>query len=155
MASCLSTWPLVLFGVIEPAMLAWAYISFLLDPFQYYAAQSPHPVTEKDFIPQAVALSWQITNIFLLLAAVAVICSWTKHREIAIWYLIAVAFADFGHIYAVYRAGPEYFWNVGAWNDMTWGNVGVSAFLNVNRWLTVLGGFGRVGGAIGRSKKTA
>lgn len=52
--------------------------------------------------------------------------------------------ADLWHLYATYRGvGSEYFWNVSGWNDMVWGNVGSSAFLNVNRWLTVLAVFGK------------
>ncbi|RSM05611.1 hypothetical protein CEP52_006182 [Fusarium oligoseptatum] len=41
MVSCLPTWPLALFGVIEPAMLVWAYINFVMDPFKYFADQAP------------------------------------------------------------------------------------------------------------------
>lgn len=75
----------------------------------------------------------------------AVICCWTPHAKVARYYLIAVAFADLGHIYAVYRGmGPAGFWDFGQWNDMVWGNVGASTFLNINRWLTVLGVFGRL-----------
>lgn len=42
--------------------------------------------------------------------------------------------------------GPKVFWNFNEYNDMMWGNIGVSAFLHVNRLATVLGVFGRVGG---------
>lgn len=84
-------------------------------------------------------------NVLLLLAAVAVICCFTTYPDIPKKYLVAVALADFGHVYAAYAAlGDEYFWDVSKWNDMTWGNVGVSVFLNVNRWLTVLGIFGSI-----------
>lgn len=90
-------------------------------------------------------MTLQLGNVLLLLAAIAVICCWTKHAEIALWYLIVVGFADFGHIYATYAAvGNEHFFNLAGWNDMIAGNVGVSAFLNINRWLTVLGVFGRL-----------
>ncbi|KAM5344684.1 hypothetical protein ACJ41O_010546 [Fusarium nematophilum] len=124
----------------------WAYINFLLDPFKYFADQAPNPITREAFTPQAEALTWQMANVILLLAPIALICCWTKNREIAIWYLVAVGLGDWGHIYAVYRGvGPEYFWDFAGWNDMTAGNVGVSAFLNVNRWLTVAGVFGSVG----------
>lgn len=90
-------------------------------------------------------MTLQLGNVLLLLAPMAIICCWTKHPEITFWYLIAVAFADFGHIYAVYAAvGPKLFWSPSEWNDMIAGNVGASAFLNVNRWLTVLGIFGKL-----------
>ena len=95
-------------------------------------------------------------NVLLLLAAMALICCFTTNSGISKRYLIAVAFADFGHIYAAHAAlGDEYFWDLNKWNDMTWGNVGVSVFLNVNRWLTVLGVFGKVGGKGTNSTKKA
>ena len=118
----------------------------LQDPFKFYADQAPnYPITLTQFPPQARALTLLFANVLLLLAPVAIICCWTKHRDITFWYLIVVAFADVGHIYAVYRAvGHEYFFNIAEWNDMIAGNVGASAFLNVNRWLTVLGVFGNL-----------
>jgi len=95
-------------------------------------------------------------NVLLLLAAMAIICCWTKHSEIAFWYLVAVGIADFGHIFATYKAvGPNYFWDLGQWNDMMMGNVGCSAFLNINRWLTVLGVFGSLKAHTGRAKRSA
>lgn len=118
----------------------------MADPFKYYADQAAnHPSRAQDFTPPAMVLTLQIVNVLLLLAAVAIVCCWTTQVNTARWYLIAVAFADYGHIYSCYKgAGPDFFWNLGAWNDMMWGNVGMSAFLNVNRWLTVLGLFGKL-----------
>lgn len=126
----------------------------MTDPFHFYDTQAPNfPSRQSDFSPQALAMTMQMANVLLLLGAIAIICCWTTYTSIARWYLIAVALADFGHIYGTYKGvGPEYFWNIGGWNDMVWGNVGVSAFLNVNRWLTVLGLFGRLR-AINTGKK--
>lgn len=116
------------------------------DPFNYFAAQAPNfPVSVHEFSPQALSMTLQMSNVLLLLAPMAILCCWTKHSEIAFWYLIAVGFADYGHIYATYVAvGPEYFGNPAGWNNMIAGNVGVSAFLNINQWLTVLGVFGNL-----------
>lgn len=116
------------------------------DPFNYFAGQAPNfPISIHEFNPQALAMTLQLGNVLLLLAPVAIICCWTKHSEVAFWYLIVVGFADFGHIYATYAAvGPEYFLYPAGWNDMVAGNVGASAFLNINRWLTVLGMFGKL-----------
>jgi len=146
--SSLPMLPLVLFGIIEPALLIWAYVIGMQDPKQYYVGQHPDPslVSKASFPPQALSVSLQLVNVLLLLAAIAVICCFTKDSSVPKWYLIAVAFADYGHIYATYAAlGDDYFWDVSKWNDMIWGNVGVSLFLNVARWLTVLGVFGRIG----------
>ena len=119
-----------------------------MDPGDFYIRQLPNATSLTTVVtPQAVSLSLQVGNVLLLLAFMALICCWTHHPDIPKKYLVAVALADFGHIYAAYAAlGPEIFWDVSKWNDMLWGNVGVSAFLNVNRWATVLGMFGSVGG---------
>lgn len=77
----------------------------------------------------------------------AVICCFSTSRTTAKWYLIAVAFADYGHLYASYCAvGPDVFWDPNQWNHMMAGNIGASAVLNLARWLTVLGVFGQLGG---------
>jgi hypothetical protein len=73
----------------------------------------------------------------------AIVCIWTNYRSVANYYLLAVALADLGHIYAVYCVWGQAFWDLNQWNDMMWGNVGVSAFLHINRLATVLGVFGR------------
>lgn len=47
-------------------------------------------------------MTLQLVNVYLLLAAMAVICTWTPHARTARWYLAAVSLADYGHIYACY-----------------------------------------------------
>lgn len=115
-------------------------------PFDFFSGQAPNnAISASDFSPQALSQTLQLGNIFILLAVVAVICCWTPNRDVTRWYLLALAVGDLGHIYAVYRGvGPEHFWNFAGWNDMTWGNVGVSAFLHLNRLLTVGGLFGKI-----------
>lgn len=74
----------------------------------------------------------------------AVICCWTTNKSITRAYLISVVIADLGHIYGTYRGvGAEYFLDVAQWNDMTWGNIGGSLFLHINRLATLAGIFGR------------
>lgn len=97
-----------------------------------------------------------LANVYLLLAALAIICCFSSSATTAKWYLIAVAFADYGHIYASYAGLDSHvFWDVALWNDMIWGNIGASIVLNVVRWLTVWGVFGRLSGdgAVGASQK--
>lgn len=58
-------------------------------------------------------------------------------------YLIALAIADVGHVYATYLGmGWAAFVNVGAWNPLTWGNIGATAFLFINRLAYFMGIFG-------------
>lgn len=94
-------------------------------------------------------MTLQLGNVLLLLAAMAVVCCFSPSRTTAKWYLIAVAFADYGHIYASYQSlGPGTFYDPSQWNHMIAGNIGASAVLNVLRWLTVLGAFGRLRGSV-------
>lgn len=84
-------------------------------------------------------------NIYLLLAGLAVLCCLFSTPQVARNYLLIVACADLGHIYSFYSGlGRDTFLDVARWNDMTWGNVGVSAFLFVNRLATAAGVFGVV-----------
>lgn len=129
--------------------MAWR-LAFISDPFAYYAAQVPaHALSQTDLHPQALSLAMQMGNVMLLLALLAVVCCWTPHGAVSRGYLLAVAVADWGHIYATYATvGADFFWDVRRWNDMVWGNVGVSVVLNVLRLLTVAGAFGPLGEAV-------
>jgi len=153
--SALPTWPLVLFGVLEPAALVWAYVITLTDPQQYYADQAPQGLLSNHvFTPQSLSLTLQLGNVFLLLAGLAIVCCFTNHADISRRYLIAVALADLGHIYSVYGAlGDKIFWDFNQWNQMIASNVGVSVFLHANRLLTVAGLFGKLGAGGNVDKK--
>jgi len=153
--SALPYWPLLLFGILEPAALVWAYGITLTDPQQYYADQVPQGVlSDHVFTPQSLSLTLQLGNVFLLLAAMAVICCFTTHAEIARRYLIAVALADLGHVYSLYCGmGEKVFWDLNQWNTMAYSNIGISLFLHVNRLMTVAGVFGKLGTRATTSKK--
>ncbi|KAK7754204.1 hypothetical protein SLS62_003781 [Diatrype stigma] len=153
--SCLSTYPLVILGIIEPLLLVWAYITGIRDPQQFYLDQVPTSsngaaaVAEVAAVPpQGLVLTLALVNVYLLLAALAVVCCFTPHAPVTRGYLLAVALADYGHIYATYAGvGSEVFWDPSRWNDMIWGSVGVSVFLNVHRLLALLGVFGHLASA--------
>ena len=157
--SALPTIPLVVFGIIEPALLLWAYkIAWFEAPFDYFQAQVPaHALTEAThFTPQAYGVTLLLANVFLLLALLAVVCSFTTNAGVIRGYLLSVAIADWGHIYACYlMLGPEYFWDYQGWGETVRGNIGVSAVLNVLRLATVLGVFGSIGVKAKGKGKTA
>ncbi|KAI0202191.1 hypothetical protein F4808DRAFT_422271 [Astrocystis sublimbata] len=147
--TCLPTIPLVIFGVVEPVLLVVAYVTTLQDPFAFYAAQAQnHELSASDpssYPPQAQIVTLQLVNVYLLLAAMALICSWTTSARTARLYLAAVALADYGHIWACYvGVGLDLFLKPAEWNDMLWGSVGVSVFLNIVRLATLAGVFGVV-----------
>jgi len=129
------------------------WYSAFFSPSSYYAEQVPsHALSlaarSLGPSPQALGLTLQMGNVLLLLGALAVVCTWTTDTRVIKGYLVAVAFADYGHIYAAYRgieaASAGAFWEWQRWNDLTWGNVGASAVLNLLRWATVAGVFGKV-----------
>jgi len=141
----LPLWPHVLFGILEPIALVMGFYTVFSSPQEFHNRQVPSNVPNLNITPGTTIITLQLGNVFLLLAGLAILCCFTSHPEIARYYLIIVAFADLGHIYSSYVGmGSTYFWDVGSWNDMAWGNVGTSVFLCINRIATVLGVFGRI-----------
>ncbi|KAM7210601.1 hypothetical protein V8F06_014009 [Rhypophila decipiens] len=139
--------PFVVFAVIEPALLYMAHRSGMNSPQEFFAGLVPeHPITAKEFPPQALGMTLQMANVMLLLALLALVACFSQDSFTVKTYLAAVALADYGHIYGAYKAvGDEYFWNVRGWNDVVIGHVGVSAVLNLFRLLTLAGAFGKIG----------
>src|SRR5947207_15943943 len=121
-----------------------AWYTALANPQAFHDAQVPSNMPHLTIPPSTTVLVLQIGNVLLLLAALALLCVFTPHPEIARRYLITIAVADLGHIYACYAGmGSRQFWDFSNYNDMAWGNIGGSAFLFVNRVATVLGLFGQ------------
>lgn len=117
-------------------------MNHLYHPHLFYADQVPNSgaLATVAFPPQAQILVYQLGNVYLLLALLAVVCCWTPNRVVARGYLAAVALADLGHIFAVYRVlSADTFWDVSQWNAMLFGSVGVSAFLHIHRLISLLG----------------
>ncbi|KAF2712405.1 hypothetical protein K504DRAFT_499505 [Pleomassaria siparia CBS 279.74] len=148
LGTVLPFWPALLFTYLEPLALisGWNLAFFHASDF----VNNQHPTVTSTIAPVgpgAEVLSLATANIYLLLGAVAVICTAvTKEARVAKAYIFAVALGDLGHIYSSYAVmGPEIFWDFNKYNDMMWGNIGFSLFLHVNRVLTLAGLFGRVG----------
>lgn len=114
---------------------------------QQHPAALPLPLSSGSLI-----IVYMLGNVFLLLAGLAVLCSFFADATVARGYLITVGLADMGHIYSSYLGMGTYFWDLNKWNTMAWANIGISAFLCINRLATVLGIFGRFGN-IEKAKK--
>lgn len=118
------------------------------DPSGYFGKQVPDwkgTGAAPDFSPEALGVTFQLLNVLLLLAPIAVLCCFSRDPATAKSYLAAVALADYGHVYATYRAvGDDIFFHPTRWNDMVWGGVAGSLVLNVIRWLTLFGAFGPI-----------
>ena len=116
---------------------------------------SPAP-EELEVQATSFALAYQLANVYGLMALLgAGVLYATSEPKVLRNYLVALAIGDVGHIYVTYLAmGPALFFDVGGWNALTWGNVGVTAFLFVNRLLYCLGVFGYAeGGSVKEPKK--
>ncbi|PSN67397.1 hypothetical protein BS50DRAFT_634769 [Corynespora cassiicola Philippines] len=146
LGTVLTFWPALLFTYLEPIALLLGWRSAFTEPSDFVTKQAP--TTSLSPVPTgALILSYTTGNIYFLLAALAVLCTAiTRESRVAKWYLFMVAMADLGHIYSSYKGmGQEAFLNFNDYTDLMWGNIGVSAFLHVNRIATVLGVFGRIG----------
>ncbi|GKT96099.1 hypothetical protein Ct61P_13949 [Colletotrichum tofieldiae] len=128
-----------------PALPGWSSPSS--SPSHYWfiseqivrSAGSAVPASDND---RLVAL--QLGNIYLLMAMVGLaVLNLTSEIKVVRGYLGALWIADIGHIYVCYNVlGLDRFLDVAHWNAMTWGNVGVTAFLCLTRTAYLLGLFG-------------
>ncbi len=128
----------------------------LLTPSAFLAEQIPPSASaampSTPLSPAAAIIILQTGNIYLLLAAVAVIVCFVGNPRTVRNYLLVIALADLGHVWGVYRGlslvpgGMEAFWDWRGWNGMVAGNVGASVFLCVNRVATLVGVWGRLRG---------
>ncbi|KAL4922240.1 hypothetical protein BDW62DRAFT_173311 [Aspergillus aurantiobrunneus] len=139
------TWPHIVFAIFEPITLIGGWLCPILDLQSFVIDQIPS-LEPKEFEIHATsfALAYQLANVYGLLAILgAGVVHATSEPKVLRNYLAALAIADIGHIYVTYLAmGWELFFDVGGWNLLTWGNVGVTGFLFVNRLLYFLGVFG-------------
>ncbi|CEJ57166.1 hypothetical protein PMG11_05871 [Penicillium brasilianum] len=143
MPTILPTWPHVLFGFIEPLSLVLGSLAPIYDLDSFIAGQTPQ-ADPPSAHPSSLSLAYQLGNLYslLFLIGVAVLHTSTEPKVVRN-YLIALAIADVGHVYATYLGmGWTAFSDVGAWNALTWGNIGATAFLFINRLAYFVGIFG-------------
>lgn len=94
--------------------------------------------------PSVLALNYQLANMYAL-AGMTGLCVVYGTSELRVLrnVVVALAIADVGHIYGTYAAmGPGPFFDVSSWSLVSWGNIGFTAFLFVNRIAYLLGIFG-------------
>ncbi|KAL4906847.1 hypothetical protein BDW74DRAFT_176452 [Aspergillus multicolor] len=161
-ATIFPTWPHLVFAVFEPITLIGGWLAPILDLQGFVLDQvpssSPAAPREVEIHATSFALAYQLANLYGLMALLgAGVFYATSEPQVLRNYLVALAIADVGHIYVTYLAmGPELFFDVAQWNVLTWGNVGVTGFLFVNRLLYFLGVFGYAqDGPVDKQKKRA
>ncbi|KAJ5162180.1 hypothetical protein N7492_007572 [Penicillium capsulatum] len=142
MPTILPPWPHLLFGVLEPLSLIAGSLAPLYDLEGFIAGQTPHPDPPTTH-PSSIALALQLVNLYSLMFLVGVgVLHSTSEPKVVRNYFVGLAIADVGHIYATYLAmGWDAFIDIGAWNALTWGNIGVTGFLFVNRIAHLMGMF--------------
>ena len=121
----------------------------------FITEQTPNRDGPVSLHPSSIALAYQLGNVYFLLFLLGVgVCYTTSEPKVLRNYTIALAIADVGHVLATYLGmGWETFADVASWNAMTWGNVGVTVFLFVNRLVYLFGGFGEAASVQDASKK--
>lgn len=94
--------------------------------------------------PSVLALNYQLANIYGLVGMLALgIIYGTSEIHVLRNAVVAMTIADLGHLYATYvPMGPDLFFDVASWSLVSWGNIGFTAFLFVNRIAYLLGFFG-------------
>lgn len=104
----------------------------LSNPQEFHNAQVQSSTPHLAITPGTTVLVLQLGNVLLLLAALAVLCCFTPHPEIARRYLMIVAVADIGHIYSCYAGmGSQQFFDFANYNDSELS----LPCTNTNRWI--------------------
>ncbi|KAL4991507.1 hypothetical protein BDW68DRAFT_152156 [Aspergillus falconensis] len=156
-ATILPTWPHIVFAIFEPITLIGGWLAPILDLQGFIADQIPSSPAPRELEVHATsfALAYQLANVYGLLALLgAGVLYATSEPKVLRNYLVALAIGDVGHIYVTYLAmGPKLFFDVHRWNALTWGNIGATGFLLVNRLLYLLGVFERAKGVPVRELK--
>ncbi|KAK7985086.1 hypothetical protein PG988_002708 [Apiospora saccharicola] len=153
MASQLPLFPRAVFTRVEPLSLsliaehhtisiAGCVAPFIsTDWFIEEQIDSPQLLHHND---NARLVALQLGNAYGLLMILGVaVLSTTTELKVVRNYLWALWIADIGHIsITAYLLGYDRFMAFSAWNAMTWGNIGATAFLFLTRTAYLCGLFG-------------
>ncbi|KAH8703707.1 hypothetical protein BGW36DRAFT_288722 [Talaromyces proteolyticus] len=145
MLTLFPTWPFILFAVVEPLSMVGGVIAPIFDTDSFIIGQtSPSNPPPLPHHPSTLALNYQLANIYGLVGMLVFgVIYGTSEIRVLRNSVLALTIADIGHIYATYAAmGADGFFDVASWSWVSWGNIGFTAFLFVNRVAYLLGAFG-------------
>ena len=130
--------------LIAPFRLA-GFLAPILDTSYFVSAQVPSRIPSIPLTATSQVLALQLGNVYGLLGMIGVgVLYFTSEAAVVKNFLLACAIADVGHLWATYHViGYANFIDVKNWNQLAWGNIGVTAFLLLTRVLYLSGAFGR------------
>lgn len=136
--------PRLIFTILEPLSLLAGYLAPLLSTPHFVSSQVPSALPSA-LTPINRVLALQLGNCYGLIGLIGVgVLHATNEPKVVRNYIIACAIADVGHLWATYAViGRQAFVDVGSWNDMAWGNIGITAALLVFRVLYLMGFLGQ------------
>ncbi|KAI1123922.1 hypothetical protein F5Y10DRAFT_41867 [Nemania abortiva] len=154
MASQLPSFPRTIFTIVEPISLIAGCLGPLVDADWFIASQIDTTAALPASSDNARLVALQLGNTYGLLFLVGVAVLYTTNElRVVRNYLVALLIADITHVgLTCWGLGYERTVDVAAWNAVTWGNVGFTAFLALTRTAYLLGLFGP-GRAVQASKK--
>ncbi|KAB8077156.1 hypothetical protein BDV29DRAFT_68453 [Aspergillus leporis] len=138
-------WPHFLFAVFEPLSCFGGYIYPLLDLHKFIVDETPNVPPPATIHPHSIVLAGQLGNIYAVLGFLSFLVLYnTNDPKVLHNYVLVYCFSDINHLYATYRGvGWDTLVNPWLWqNLLTWGNIGMTVFMFVNRVLYLLGVFG-------------
>ncbi|KAE8147801.1 hypothetical protein BDV25DRAFT_27337 [Aspergillus avenaceus] len=153
-----SSWPYLLFGVFEPLSCFGGYLFPAGDITKFIVDSTPNVEPPATIHPHSIVLAGQLGNIYALLGFLSFILLYsTRDPKVLRNYVLAYCFSDINHLYATYRGvGWDTFVDPRAWdNVLTWGNIGLTVFMFVNRVLYLCGVFGHAESPKAQGKKRA
>ncbi|SLM38435.1 hypothetical protein LPUS_08649 [Lasallia pustulata] len=158
MTTILPPFPRFVFTIFEPLSCTAGFLAPILNLPHFIHSQIPVPLSAlpPPITPTTRLIALQLGNLYGLLALVGLAVLYTTTEpKVVRNYIAALAIADVGHLVVTgLGLGWEGFLDVRGWNDMAWGNVGVTTGLFVTRVGYLIGLFGedRVPGAKGKKR---
>ena len=146
MASILPPIPRFMFTVFEPLSLIAGWLSPTFSTEYFVRSQIPSVTTAFTTTtwPTTRVLALQLGNVYGLLGLLGVgVLYQTTEPKVVRNFLLACAIGDVGHLYVTYMVMEGPFWDIGRWNVMAWGNIGVTLMLLITRCLYLMGYLGK------------
>lgn len=145
MAAILPTIPHFVFTIFEPLSLVAGFLTPLLDTQNFVNQQIPSTPLSTPLTATTRILALQLGNIYGLIGMLGIgVLYSTSEAKVVRNYLLACAIGDVGHLWFTYVGmGHDAFVDVQGWNQLGWGNIGITLFVFFIRVLYLAGFLGK------------